>query len=911
MLALIFILALSMISLSGCGADQLIEYTNNTLIAEMEARFVENQKILDALKENNLISDAVYKSCTDNINKQKEKILSEEIAIDKNEKSIASGTSIINSVSWYRPLRGAVAGGSEPYIASIPTGNEIDIKDAEGNVIGTEPEYIMVDGSNLYEYSISNFLFSTLCWNGAGGDGAFECNPTNGLEGDVNNVWYKNNDCTPITILDSDQLSFSDLNYTVYTLKPSISSGDGDGGIDGVVDMLRQYENENKSLDTFQLNEYFQPATYADDPSKKVKLIDLLNVGELVVESQDYDGTDIPADIHGDKSNRPGYDMTVNQKLGEYDRTILKIKFEEFNKDAVDRLFAVVGIDNNTYTNTKKWLFVRADGENRVYLMEYPVHYIESLQDASSDPSKSVLNIAESDLGVNILSGSMIKYTRDENGSIAKANLINNFDDEAYLTMAGSVSNDNTSQSAFVISGSSKVKLDNDFGAEELNIDVSCGRIILRDYLEATYVEGLNSSGEDLVVFGRKLRFINLISDASDGYQTIKVSKDKPCAMFVDKEGNQIAEQSTLRVSEFCDIPSLLDEENPKILRANTVGESNSSGAPLNYNRFPDPEDEEEETETESETGDEIDGDMEGGMEGDMEGGAGGEIEANSETEASEVESEPEGTEEETEEYNLEDYIATNTINSLPWESTNGKIQFTTAFPGPVIGTKDYNRDSGMERGETTHQLFYAVATTADMFTSDLYTSWINSDNSEASLVWWRKWLNANLYLYEIDSTNLEHYLYNNYKQEMGQVGIVIIDLETAAKIQDEMREEEEVYSNRFIRTVFKILSWFLIVYGIILYLAWYVDTSIDIGLDLVTHMTFGAMIPVKNSFDMPQINNSGKSYVDYTGICTTCITIIGMGLILLLVDVFDIILFFIKALGVLATQISKIITGV
>ena len=961
------------LTLTGCGAE-LKSFVQTDLGAELDGRFTENQGVLDGLYSAGLISEDVYTQTSEHIKAQRNAYLTTDsngaiqadIQIDS--KGYFQSGPIVSSVSEYRALDNTV-------ISTYKDDN------------GAEKQVTKQD--QLNEYIISSYLTSTYAWN-MQGNSSFKWN-----------TWqYKTNksgkkDVNPIIVVDKDKLTFTDnIDCDIYTLRPDVTSADGTAGIDGVIEMIQKYiDDDGNVTDYTKLNNYFSLATYTNDVTdtttgniihskgSRITMRDLLNIDSLVVESREYDGADIPADSKGDTKNRPGYDMLVKQ----LDEPVLKIKFEEFDKDAVDRFKAAMGIDSVTNESTQKWVYYKKDGVNRAYLIEYPVYYIKGLQtvyEGNNEYSEAVLD--KSDLAVNLKTGRMMNYKYDSDGNIESSCLISNANNDPYLTMKGAINANADSQSAFFVSGVGEARLTNDFSqGTNTDILITTGRIILRDYLEATYAPGFQTSdNEDLVVFGRKIRFTNIkttttayssdrqnsmtiqgtVSSSATGVMSNVVQgSSKPINVksnYIMPNTNKIS--STISSSTSSGLNSLLEppqdyiKNNGYMSVEEMIKNMNAGGNSTTYIKGG------EATLTPKKKSS-IESNRQISLYSNIPTGSGqasGNMSALNQTiirfdknEYCAVFVDKEGVQiPETPKLNVDDFCDVNEIvglgtsaeptivrptakgeadqtsgaakntdskstDALPYLATDSLVTISTRFPGTIVGTSDYTRDTqnlaSSTSANTTHQVFYAVATKADLFQTALFSSWVNSESETASLKWWDGWLSDNSYLYNLDSTTLDDYLYNNFSYELSQSGIVILDLDTISKIQNEYDDDSKKGTNRYIRTFARVLGWGLICYAIILVMCWLIDTNIDFGYDLTNKLTLGKWIPVKYSEDIPTKDLENRKYITFSGLIAKSIVFIAVGILLVTTDVFSIVLFFIKTLGSFASGIIKMITGI
>lgn len=189
------------------------------------------------------------------------------------------------------------------------------------------------------------------------------------------------------------------------------------------------------------------------------------------------------------------------------------------------------------------------------------------------------------------------------------------------------------------------------------------------------------------------------------------------------------------------------------------------------------------------------------------------------------------------------------------------------------------------ENGETK-QLFYAIGVNGDVFSTGLYSSWINSEKEENSLLWWNDWLYKHGFSYSVDYNNVDSVISNNFSYEVSSNGIVQLDLKVIAKIQNEMSNKQIKKENRAIRTFFKILGYAMIVYAIILMGGWIIDTNLDTGIDLTGKLTFGKRVAYHSSEDI-EFEQEDKKSMTMINMIVDCLVIIAFGLLLVLTDVF------------------------
>ena len=627
-------------------------------------------------------------------------------------------------------------------------------------------------------------------------------------------------------VLNSDMITTNDLN-----------------ALDSLIANIQQTINSNDKpkQKAAELNAYFIEAR--DESNEPIYLID--------PDDDSYDMVQV-SKANGGSYNEPGYDLII----GQYDmEDCLHVRFMEFNTAALDKLNEFIG------QNIKK-IFLLQDGEGewRAYLMAYPIETIKSMtlceeksEWASNDWAKDDggystvgVEFEKSGLGVNLMTGQFIKYKRVGNSwDYSDGELLDLTTDQLYLTLTPAQNNDANALCSLVVNGIAEHTIENTKGTK---FKFYCGRIILRDYLEATYAPGYDSGNpnEVLAVFGRKIRLNvsneNFKEDKSkvyktskgDVYQTILVyERGVPMASFVDKNGEEVPGSPTLEITDFCDAGKL----------------SNINPSSCTVARFP-------------------------------------------------YKNEEYNTQSRTVESDVPD------ITELTVTNEDKTIRPVTWFPSSDIGKKDYNTDTNKK------QRFYCIATTKGIFGSALYSSWIESTVPDANLDWWNEYLTENGFSYKMSHVDIAQYLTDNYRYQLSQNGVVILDLETIETIQEMYDDEANQKRVGAIRTAFVIIGWVLVVGSFLLLLLWVIDTNTDVGLGLLEKVTFGNWVAVRYEEDIPAHNVNDQKYMTFKRIMIRVMIIIAIGILLIRIDVFYILTIIVDMFGQLASQVEKIIKG-
>lgn len=623
----------------------------------------------------------------------------------------------------------------------------------------------------------------------------------------------------PINLIgDKDTIElFNNLSkINVYVLKPDMLKSTNESTLDGVIAKIH---NTVESKNVKGLSDYFEPAL--DKNGKQITLID-----------KDKPEYDIIANSKQNNDYRVelGYDLIINQ----YEKPVLHVRFLEFNQEALNNLNKVIGLNTSRY-----YLVKDGDASWKAFLMEYPVYMIGKMTNNGNNVD---IGFQQSGVGLNLNTGKLIKYEKvNDKWDMTTGKEVNS--DDYYFTVKAAQNNDAEGISSLVLKGYTKTTITDTSGKE---FKVPCGRIVFRDYLEATFApEYVNN--ENLVVFGRKIRFKmsdsywhegDKFSDTDKKQIVLQYPKGEKVAYFVDKNGNKSTNSPDLQITDFCSYKKLINTSNYKkcyVRRLSKIGEGGST----RKSRVKD-----------------------------------GEIPKISD------------------------------LKQVVEAEDKKSIGPTLLFPGEYIDKVDYTS------GSTEQQRFPCIVTTKGLFDSALFSDWINSTSTTASLDWWETYLKNQGYSYEISHDKANEYLNSNYKYELSQNGIVILDLDVVAKIQEQYDKEAAEQKTSNIRTLFMILGWILIAYAMILMLAWVFDTSADFGVKLVNKLTLGHWIAVKYEDDVPRSDANEQVYLTANRMFCRCILIVVMGILLIRINIFRIVYVLIDIFGGVASKLEDIIQG-
>lgn len=811
-------------SLTGCG-DVLKTFLNSDISAAMIARMDANADCATLLHSGGFISDKTYKDLLDSLEKQKTEY-SKKLNMDADEVNMDDNGALVKAISYLQSVCGCKLHEKGHDVITKDDGDEYEVypEDAD-NDKGTPSD------NTLNNLSISNFLL----WGNSDAGGSRYGSVSKDSHSSVHKIASEfNRAVEPIVLVDED--AAQEINekfaFEIWVLKPNIASIDGSNSIDGIMELLNQNIKKTDSGYTVTnvgtLNNYFEAAK--DKDGNPVTLLDMTKKeNKIIKDSEDQDP-------NGSK-NQPGYDMIISQ----WDYPCMSIKFTEFDKDNIEKLNQVLGIGNEC-----KYIFCTNKGINRAYLMEYPVEVLSEMEDLDeSGENKVKWNLTKSGLALNVYTGKIMKYDVGTAGKWkASAQPIAEDSKDMYLTVSGADNGDVEGKSSFILKGMTTTKIPIGLTGSE-NVEVACGRIVLRDYLEATYAPGYDNGNpsETIHAFGRKLRikfdeweesdfeFGGSVLSGCKQYTPV-FNKGINVAYFIDTLGDAVPGSSELEITDFCDF-NQLRKTNGYVQRFNRIGEAQ----------------------------DEVDGKLAGSEDA-------------------------------------------KDISELKVVTDQNKINPVVMFPSNYMGKGDYQADSPQK------QRFYTLVTTKGLFDSALFSSWIESSSTTASLDWWNKYLQANKFAYNVDHVNINNYLTDNFAYQLSQNGVVILDLETVAKIQEMYDEEADEHRVSFIKTFFVIVGWLMIVGSFLLLLLWVFDTNTDVGMGLLEKATMGNWIAVKYEDDIPNHNVNDQKYLTFGPMFIRVLIFIAIGVLLIRINIFVIVSMLIRVFGNIASTLERIIKG-
>lgn len=534
----------------------------------------------------------------------------------------AEGKSIYKAISALRPLGGLKTSNYNVYPGDDKIyGTDGEAEDFVKDGKGTAPlkwsiisNYIMADNDSDGDLDLWKIPKSMakkhvennewLCANVGIAKSGISCQGGSLISGLTDGSF----ECHPIEIVPSslaDELN-SKFEYEVYVLDPDLyqNYGNSSDGYNNSFDaMAADIQDALNSKNTTTLDKYFKQAkTTSGSP---VTLRTILNdngvsdkqIDNLVCDSQFYTtkGNSLDLEMTGEGDNQQvaqykGHDILVTQKEDGSDTPIgvMQIRVQEFNYETAEMINSVLGIFSNESMNSRYMVIQNDSVGGRVYLVEYPVYSMSGLEVTSSTGSaiSATPSYALSGIGINFAQGHIVNY-EEVNGVLTYESTVagKNWgyedtssdltnpqkqlnDIDMYYT--SSLFGDDPKNSSFVVAGKTGLAMGLDgkrfkVGTSEKTIqkDVSlnCPRIVLRDYIEATYAPEFNND-VNIAAFGRKVRLS--VTEYINSSGKIVYPNNEPIAFYVDQAGNKLPTTSFLKLSDLCDIDALTNNNKVK-----------------------------------------------------------------------------------------------------------------------------------------------------------------------------------------------------------------------------------------------------------------------------------------------------------------------------------------------------------
>lgn len=878
--------------LTGCGA--VIRASCEDISDQFYARGQANKNIAEDMKNIGLINSDTYDQICTKINTNIQNLV--------NGITIPDGKSSINfnDTQYQQTIKSISA-------LALPTPNYLNSVHSTTGLGDTRISDNNDDGSShqTYEYgnsvgdSCSNYdmLFITAAMTKSGNkhiktskllNGAVGTNDSERLNKTNSADWMiiRGGDITPVDLVPNTldgNISLQDaLQVPIYVLDNVQVSTKTDKDLEDVLGTVQALLNDDKLSNSEKVSRL--TGNYFKKTDKCLVGNDTVN-GILIGDSTGYglNGYDHKDMANHLSNNRPGKDLVVT----EHGYPMLTFRLHEFNYDAYKEFKERLTLGEDSIK-----ILLGGGNNNACVILNYPVSSVETLETNPDGTLTGNLNRSTSTsyISLNIETGKMLKNIVTSSGT--KVTTVKDIDD-SYMIVLGKSENGASSRSSFdltrgertltvnTITKNSRHSDDSDKWFNDSKSNIVIPEIVLIDYLETVYAPGYNAS-DDFVAFGRKIRLKNYTtsvdtSNENKGYLKWNLKNTSEIAGYVNILGDKTTEIG-LDYSDIIDIPVYAEGyiDRYKVYIENDEDDPNS---------FEDKADEL----------------IPSGRILQL---------ANYDNDIS-VDETPNHNNAKLRKV-AEKISNENTAKALEtWATT--KINFSVTFPSKYID----KADNTSEFGDKSNQLFYAIGTNKTVFENDLFSGWINvsksqEDKEKACLDWWVEWLQKNEYKYTLDHNALNTYLKNNYSFEFAkQSDIVVLDPEVLAQLQKDFDESHEKSQNLKINSIFKLIGWALVIYTIILTLAWVLDTILDIGIKLVNKLTFGKWEAVRYSSDIPNVDESNIKYVSLPVLLKSIIVMDTLAIILIVVPAFKLVAGFLSVFGKIAEFFDKAFSGI
>lgn len=774
------------ILLSGCGLNDVFDHVDTTV----QERIDQNIALLTKLKLSGLLSESDYSTLENNLRHNVAKLQKQ---IEENTTTVPG--QLKSAGRWIIPEGGVDPRQAMAYI-------HIDDDDSKGYV-----------NPVLFEF-MQNYK---------------------GSKG-ITSIIKTSDNPAPYSILsEKDQKLFTDImGIHIYVLNSDTDIGKDIANISAACNKIK---NKTFTDDADKANCYSVLNKYFKDSGET-----LLESGDKIIANSVDNTTENRAKfgLSGSGAMDPvlekyaGNGIGVDLALVSSGYATVTFRISELNPLVINKI-----VGSSAFTNDKYLVQKTSDSGqsyNAIYLMEYPISYIESIEYDKGDNKATVEVKASEAIKVNIMSGEVINiHGNDALDATTKAAM------EKLLNVNPSTS---AGQSSFILwnkaenlilpdgtykDSSGTVVSRDDIGVgptghmmygindvTEQGKKAETNTILLRDYLELNYMPGVVSEQERFVTLGRRLRINDLNTDG-----TVK-DIEKPFANFVDKNG-VIVEGGSVMITDLIDTSSGNKDNEKKSIKLavyDDVGEKDLAGAT-------------------SDTGFTLD-------------------------------------------------AIENTFEKVEYKD---KISVTMQFP--VEDSLNDNHiaidDASYNFGSESRGIYYGMATDVNVFSSNLYSGWINISNAESGgIKWWNSWLENNKYSYRINEENLLAYLGLNFTAQMAKEGenYIVFNEETVKKLNEDIRQKERVDKATGVRTAFVLMGFLIIMYALVFISAWVVDTATANSIGMLKAITGGHCVAVQDDMDIPSVDASSTKYITFGSALIRGILIIAIGILLIKTDI-------------------------
>lgn len=560
-----------------------------------------------------------------------------------------------------------------------------------------------------------------------------------------------------------------------------------------------------------------------------------------------------------------GVKVEYDEETGErYQSNGIEIVLREFSPEAIDRLLGTDGV------NKDKYVIIG----NKCYLMEYPVYYVAGFKTEADN--KFVATYEKSQMRINILTKEMMdnqgrKCTPGNNESIMS------------VTGVSTTNYTDLGRASFVVDGIPGEEPKEGYLEEGqmLTNEKDYGRVVLRDYLELNYMPDV-VEGESLVAAGRRVRLTKFRGEG-----------DAEIGIFIDRNGDKAQNSMNIKITDIMDIAQGIGSGSKYKLDIKVTDDNTSSDGTMSVD---DPT--------------------------AIDGVGASHSRLLKEQLTSEIRCSDIFPGSIVAKQDIIDSLESGTMTepSGGGVGTSGGSSDTTETSNKTDTTTVTNSDGEEETLEINveapkiKQFFYGMAIDIDPFQSNLFSGWINMTDTDAvkgSLDWWNKWLRESSYIYQVDRDKILRYLTGNYAFEMNQNDYIVLDIPTIADIQKEYDQEDVIATANWITTVFTILGFLVIAYSVLMLGAWVYDTNVAAGPRLTGLLTGGRWEAIRGSDELPFMDKNSKHYMTFSKILKAAVFLIGVGMVIIFVDIVSVVDTLVLMFGKLAEVLSNAIKGI
>lgn len=558
------------------------------------------------------------------------------------------------------------------------------------------------------------------------------------------------------------------------------------------------------------------------------------------------------------KSNMLGKDYVLTSGGGDG----IAISLFEINPEFLEAIGA------NGAANKVAQKYVVDNTNNKLYLIQYPVYIMDSLERIKSGKTwkwHCTFNTKCDTMEVNLKDGSVVNKDGEKvDSSLYHVADGNNNSSFVFAKPTDGNTNSTTGSDKAAYKITTITKENGSLTEKKYTID-DCLKICLVDYLEMTYLPTV-VDGEDYIALGRKVRLTKF------------TGKDKtPIAKFIDKKGNTIDASIKIYATDLMDVRSGYNVTYSPPSNGGSSGDTSyKKGKKW------------KKVKCKLAVGKQKPGTVKistASSNGTVTDDASiipftkikyfGSNKAAKKT----------------------DYYSQCIFVTRTFGYTNikfdyfGKKGFETAYIlggknlfGAIDADKFYTKveaNTGVDNA-----FMFGINIDMDLFKSELYSGWIDVEDggTKGSLDWWNEWLKKAGLNYQIDKNRLMDVLGMNYSISMSDDdSSVIVDLETISKIQDEYDRKRVEDRAKNIRTMFICLGFFCIAYAIMIIAAWVIDTSLVGGPKLLGMLTFHKCVAVQSNLGIPDSGN--ERYMTFGKALSFALVVMSIGIVIVLVD--------------------------